>query len=1023
MGPAPVKLTKEVANVADGSKDEKFEINFRVGQRYTMIDHVRDFKGISQGDISQAIQEYRLKTKTSGESLTEALEPPAEAALPPSAPKQVSNSKTKKQKQKPANKTKKNAEPQKDPTVRKWIKEKFGFAYGTALVDHVLCHKFDDGAFFDYDVKMSEVLNNSDLENRVVQVLSLGFADANHIMVSILKGQTACEGWITQTEHKSHDTTQSSVLTYEEFHPYQFAQLSNTATPPIHYQTFAAAVDAFFTNAETQRLAHRQLSTQNAAQKKLATIAASHAQQVSRLHTATHTNARVAAAIEANLELVDAAVAAIRGLVTRGMDWGDIEALLREERRRSGGSGGVAGIVDGLELEKGIIKVILMDPDFEDDEEEDEDGDDSDDDSDNGNSSDRREKEKKRNDREEQRRAAMMKIDLDINLSAWANARRYYDSKKLAAVNAEKTAVAVSKALKQAEKKITQDLKSSQAAVPVIRAIRTPYWFEKFMWFISSENYLILAGRDPVQTDTLLRKYMKSRDVVVSCDEEGAPVVLVINPYDLSAQEPSAPSGLSRLAPVPPLTLQQAGCMAVAHSRAWEAKIVTSAWWVRGDVVIRNKGTFSIGKQEKTYLVGVYSLILRFADNLQPPTQLIYGFGLLFVIDEADTFRHYDERRPWARSGGDDAANLRETEATEVQQAVEESESNMEAIDEAANEASNETDALTAADDKKDVDSETTPDSVVADFDKYGLSTPLIMESSHDAYVNENLDERTGEMSQPNSLPVKKRMTAKERRLAKKDVKSEDRIRLDESEQNIESETSEDENEIEVINVSASRKSENSVRADVASTVSKQSSSAPLPRGKKSKLRKMKEKYGQQSDEEREVMMSVLHGSPDLSKKDKPDSSKSKGSKGQNAHSKPAANQKPAPKPHHSVVTGGEFTGDSAPVVGTELTVLDLLTSNPLDDDTVRFAVPVCAPWTCLSKYKYKLKLIPGSLKKGKAAKSAETALIAAGKSSGDKREMELVSQLVEVELVTAMLGKVKIVGVSGNDGSKKTKR
>jgi predicted ribosome quality control (RQC) complex YloA/Tae2 family protein len=32
--------------------------------------------------------------------------------------------------------------------------------------------------------------------------------------------------------------------------------------------------------------------------------------------------------------------------------------------------------------------------------------------------------------------------------------------------------------------------------------------------------------------------------------------------------------------PVPPLTLQQAGCACVCRSRAWEQKVVTSAYWV-----------------------------------------------------------------------------------------------------------------------------------------------------------------------------------------------------------------------------------------------------------------------------------------------------------------------------------------------------------------------------------------------------------------------------------------------------------
>ena len=37
---------------------------------------------------------------------------------------------------------------------------------------------------------------------------------------------------------------------------------------------------------------------------------------------------------------------------------------------------------------------------------------------------------------------------------------------------------------------------------------------------------------------------------------------------------------------VPPLTLSQAGCACVCRSAAWDAKIVTSAWWVHHHQVI-----------------------------------------------------------------------------------------------------------------------------------------------------------------------------------------------------------------------------------------------------------------------------------------------------------------------------------------------------------------------------------------------------------------------------------------------------
>ncbi|KAJ3090986.1 hypothetical protein HK100_007304 [Physocladia obscura] len=213
---------------------------------------------------------------------------------------------------------------------------------------------------------------------------------------------------------------------------------------------------------------------------------------------------------------------------------------------------------------------------------------------------------------------------------------------------------------------------------------------------------------------------------------------------------------------------------------------------------------------------------------------------------------------------------------------------------------------------------------------------------------------------------------------------------------------------------------------------------APLPRGKKSKLRKMKDKYADQSEDEKEVMMALLHGSEKTDKKNKAQemvdaaaaAAQSKRQNPQQKQQKQQQQQQNATKVLLAAGKGsgisssanGEFTGDTAPIEDvTNLAVLEQLTSQPHPDDSVLFAIPVCAPWTCLSKYKYKVKLVPGSLKKGKAAKSAEALLKAAAQNSGDKRDADLVSLMVESEVVAAMLGKVKIMGGGGAGEKKKS--
>lgn len=67
--------------------------------------------------------------------------------------------------------------------------------------------------------------------------------------------------------------------------------------------------------------------------------------------------------------------------------------------------------------------------------------------------------------------------------------RRYYDKKRQAAFKQKKTVESQDKAFKSAEKKTKQTLKEVKTGVSISKA-RKVYWFEKFYWFISSENYL-----------------------------------------------------------------------------------------------------------------------------------------------------------------------------------------------------------------------------------------------------------------------------------------------------------------------------------------------------------------------------------------------------------------------------------------------------------------------------------------------------------------------------------------------------
>merc|ERR1719167_1513627 len=237
-------------------------------------------------------------------------------------------------------------------------------------------------------------------------------------------------------------------------------------------------------------------------------------------------------------------------------------------------------------------------------------------------------------------------VDLDLGLSAQANARQYFVQKKSAAVKERKTVESGTVALKSAEKKTKQHLKEMSKISTIIKA-RKVYWFEKFFWFISSENFLVIGGRDAQQNELLVKRYMKANDIYVHADLHGASPVVVKNPTS---------------DPIPPKTLNEAGQFAVCFSAAWDSKVLTAAYWVTPDQVSKTAPTGE-------YLT-VGSFMIRGKKNFLPPSQLTMGFGFLFKLEDDSLERHKDERK--IRSLEDSQSVADATDVENLTEAIEE---------------------------------------------------------------------------------------------------------------------------------------------------------------------------------------------------------------------------------------------------------------------------------------------------------------------------------------------------------------
>lgn len=348
---------------------------------------------------------------------------------------------------------------------------------------------------FDPNSKPEDVLRDEALLDK----LMLALQEAGRVISDITSAETA-KGYILAKKAK-HASASDEVqpaptddgavgkfnLAYEDFHPFRPRQFEdNSEITFLEFDGFNKTVDEFFSSIEGQKLESRLHEREENARKKLEQARQDHAKRIGGLQQVQELNVRKAEAISANLDRVEEATAAVNGLIAQGMDWVDIARLIEMEQSRHNP---VAELVKlPLKLYENTITLTLAENDV--DEEEDIEGYETE--SEPSDSED--EESTKRRTKPAQSAEKRLAVDIDLGLSAWANASQYYDQKKSAAVKEEKTLLASAKALKSTEHKIAADLKKGlKQEKEVLRPLRKQHWFEKFLYFISSDGYLVLG--------------------------------------------------------------------------------------------------------------------------------------------------------------------------------------------------------------------------------------------------------------------------------------------------------------------------------------------------------------------------------------------------------------------------------------------------------------------------------------------------------------------------------------------------
>ena len=173
-----------------------------------------------------------------------------------------------------------------------------------------------------------------------------------------------------------------------------------------------------------------------------------------------------------------------------------------------------------------------------------------------------------------------MDLELDLSKSLDENASSYFEKAK----ESRKKIAGLKKALsiaeqKQREQEANSALKEKQKIIEKEKKLRKKKWFEHFRWFFTSDNLLVVGGRDAKSNDEVVKKRMKKNDVYFHAEVFGAPHCFISAPEELKGKEFAPPES----------SMREASEFAVTFSKAWEeGRSIADAYSVKPEQVSKS---------------------------------------------------------------------------------------------------------------------------------------------------------------------------------------------------------------------------------------------------------------------------------------------------------------------------------------------------------------------------------------------------------------------------------------------------
>ena len=157
----------------------------------------------------------------------------------------------------------------------------------------------------------------------------------------------------------------------------------------------------------------------------------------------------------------------------------------------------------------------------------------------------------------------MAKLVLDLAKNVEHNASMYFEKAKKIKKKiggAERALQESLKELRELEARKEKELRKSEEAIEKKKAAVKKEWYEKFRWFKSSDELLVIGGRDATTNEIIIKKHTDSNDLVFHTDIAGSPFFVVKSEGKEIGNQ----------------TMQETADATCTYSRAWKLGLQTT---------------------------------------------------------------------------------------------------------------------------------------------------------------------------------------------------------------------------------------------------------------------------------------------------------------------------------------------------------------------------------------------------------------------------------------------------------------